>query len=66
MTLLIANQDFSIEVAGVDVEVKRGDFWDSSTALAIAVAGAGLLSVLPDGITTHQVAGPGGASDWEG
>lgn len=61
MALLIANQDFSVEVAGVDVEVKRGDFWDSTTALAVQVAGAGLLSVLPDGITTHQIVG-----DWEG
>jgi hypothetical protein len=61
MALLIANQDFSVEVAGADVEVKRGDFWDSTTALAIAVSGAGLLSVLPDGITTHQITG-----DWEG
>lgn len=61
MALLIANQDFSVEVGGVDVPVKRGDFWDSTTALAIQVAGAGLLSVLPDGITTHQIIG-----DWEG
>ncbi len=61
MALLIANQDFSVEVAGVDVEVKRGDFYDSTTALAIAVAGAGLLSVLPDGITSHTIVG-----DWEG
>ena len=61
MALLIANQDFSSQVGGVDVEVKRGDFWDSTTALAIAVAGAGLFSVLPDGITQHQI-----AADWEG
>ena len=61
MTLLIANQDFSVEVAGVDTPVKRGDFWDSTTALAVQVAGAGLLSVLPDGITSHVIAG-----DWEG
>ena len=61
MALLIANQDFSVEVGGVDTPVKRGDFWDSSTALAIQVAGAGLLSVLPDGIATHTVVG-----DWEG
>lgn len=61
MALLIANQDFSVEVGGVDVPVKRGDFWDSSTALAAAVAGAGLLSTLPDGITAHQIVG-----DWEG
>lgn len=61
MALLIANQDFSVEVAGSDVPVKRGDFWDSSTALAVQVTGAGLLSVLPDGITTHQITG-----DWEG
>jgi hypothetical protein len=61
MALLIANQDFTVEVAGADVDVKRGDFWDSATALAAAVAGAGLLSVLPDGITSHQVTNP-----WEG
>lgn len=61
MALLIANQDFSVEVGGVDVPVKRGDFWDSTTALAVQVAGAGLLSPLPDGITSHQVAG-----GWEG
>ena len=61
MALLIANQDFSVEVAGVDTPVKRGDFWDSTTALAAQVAGAGLLSVLPDGITSHTIAG-----DWEG
>ena len=61
MALLIANQDFSVEVGGVDVEVKRGDFYDSTTALAVAVAGAGLLSVVPDGITSHTLAG-----DWEG
>lgn len=61
MALLIANQDFSVEVAGVDTPVKRGDFWDSSTALAVQVAGAGLLSVLPDGITSHTISG-----DWEG
>lgn len=61
MALLIANQDFSVEVGGVDTPVKRGDFWDSTTALAGQVAGAGLLSVLPDGITTHQVVG-----GWEG
>ena len=61
MALLIANQDFSVEVAGVDFEVKRGDFWDSTTALAIQVAGAGLLSVLPDGIVSHTIVG-----DWEG
>ena len=61
MALLIANQDFSVEVAGVDYEVKRGDFWDSTTALAIQVAGSGLFSVLPDGITAHTVVG-----GWEG
>ena len=61
MTLLIANQDFSVEVGGVDTPVKRGDFWDSTTALAVQVAGAGLLSVLPDGITSHIIVG-----DWEG
>ena len=61
MALLIANQDFSVEVAGADVEVKRGDFWDSTTALATQLAGQGLLSVLPDGITSHQIVG-----DWEG
>ena len=61
MTLLIANQDFSVEVGGVDTPVKRGDFWDSTTALAAAVAGAGLLSVLPDGISSHTLVG-----DWEG
>jgi hypothetical protein len=61
MTLLIANQDFSVEVGGVETPVKRGDFWDSTTALAAAVSGAGLLSVLPDGITSHTIAG-----DWEG
>ena len=61
MALLIANQDFSVEVGGVDVEVKRGDFYDSTTALAVQVAGAGLFSVLPDGITNHQI-----VSDWEG
>jgi len=61
VALLIANQDFSVEVGGVDTPVKRGDFWDSTTALAIAVAGAGLLSTLPDGITSHTIAG-----DWEG
>ena len=59
----MANQDFSVEVGGVDFEVKRGDFWDSSTALAVQVAGAGLLSVLPDGITAHQV---DPANPWEG
>ena len=61
MALLIANQDFSVEVAGVDTPVKRGDFWDSSTALATQVAGQGLFSVLHDGITSHQIVG-----DWEG
>ena len=61
MSLLIANQDFSVEVGGVDFEVKRGDFWDSGTALAIQVAGSGLLSVLPDGISSHTL-----TSDWEG
>lgn len=61
MALLIANQDFSAEVDGVDVPVSRGEFWDSSTDLAAAVSGAGLLSVLPDGITAHTLAG-----DWEG
>ena len=61
MALLIANQDFSVEVAGVDFEVKRGDFWDSTTALATQVAGAGLFSVLPDGISSHTIVG-----DWEG
>ena len=61
MTLLIANQDFSVEVAGVDTPVKRGDFWDSTTALATQVAGAALFSVLPDGITSHTIVG-----DWEG
>ena len=61
MALLIANQDFSVEVGGVDYEVKRGDFWDSSTALATQLVGAGLLSVLPDGISTHTIVG-----DWEG
>ena len=61
MALLIANQDFSVEVAGVDFEVKRGDFWDSTTALATQVAGQGLFDVLPDGITNHTVVG-----GWEG
>ena len=61
MALLIANQNFTTVVGGVNLTVQRGDFWDSTTALAVAVAGAGLLSVLPDGITTHQV-----VADWEG
>jgi len=61
MALLIANQDFSVEVGGVDVPVKRGDFWDSTTALATQLAGTGLLSTLPDGITSHVIVG-----DWEG
>jgi hypothetical protein len=61
MALLIANQDFSIEVAGLDVEVRRGDYWDSTTALAAAVAGQGLLTALPDGISNHTI-----LNDWEG
>ena len=61
MSLLIANQNFTAVVGGATVTVLRGDFYDSTTALAVQVAGSGLLSVLPDGITAHQIAG-----DWEG
>ena len=66
MTLYIAAQDFAVQVAGADVEVKRGDFYDDTTAV-YAEATSTPLAVplfvpLPDGITTHRVATEG----WEG
>ena len=65
MTLFIAAQDFSVQVAGADVEVRRGDFYDSTTAVyteAVASSVVPPLFVpLPDGITAHQV-----SYDWEG
>jgi hypothetical protein len=62
VTLFVANQDFSVQVAGADVEVKRGDFWDDSTALYIQCAAASppLFFPLPDGITVHHL-----TVDWE-
>lgn len=65
MTLYIAAQDFSVQVSGADVEVKRGDFYDDSTAVYTEATSSGvvppLFVPLPDGITQHQV-----AHDWEG
>lgn len=65
MSLYIAAQDFSVQVAGADVEVKRGDFYDSTTAVYAEATASGvqppLFVPVPDGITAHQV-----AYDWEG
>ena len=65
MTLYIAAQDFSVQVAGVVTDVKRGDFYDSTTAVYTEATSSGTLPPLfvpvPDGITQHQV-----AYDWEG
>lgn len=65
MALYIAAQDFSVQVSGVDVEVRRGDFYDSTTTVYAEATAQGvqppLFVPLPDGITNHQV-----AYDWEG
>lgn len=65
MTLFIAAQDFSVQVSGADVEVRRGDFYDSTTAVYAEATAQNvqppLFVALPDGITQHQV-----AYDWEG
>lgn len=64
MTLYIAAQNFSVQVSGVDVEVQRGDFYDSTTAVYTEAVSSGtvppLLVPVPDGITSHRVPG------WEG
>ena len=64
MTLYIAAQNFSVQVAGADVEVRRGDFYDDSTAVYTEATSSAvvppLFVPLPDGITRHTVGG------WEG
>ena len=63
MTLFLANQNFTVVVAGATVEVFRGDFYDDSTALyqAVAATSPPLFDALPDGIAQHRV-----SADWEG
>jgi hypothetical protein len=58
----MATQDFSVTVAGVSVQVFRGDFYDDSTAVYLAAPA--LFSPLPDGITNHKLASA--ANPWEG